>query len=88
MARVLLLPWMKTKRYGLEKARRFADWQKSTGERVASILQSENMNAEKTGKNEIGFAHRPNRAEGMRKYVDYSNKINSKLMRGSESNVR
>lgn len=62
------------KRYGLEEARRFADWQKSTVELVADILQSEDIDAEKTGRNEIGFAHRPNRTEGMRKYVEYSNK--------------
>ena len=53
---------------------RFADWQKSTVELVADILQSEGIDAEKTGQIKIGFAHRPNRAEGMRRYVEHSNK--------------
>ena len=61
------------KRYGREEARRFADWQKSTVDLVADILRSENIDAEKTGQNEIEFAHRPNRAEGLREYVEYSN---------------
>ena len=62
------------RRFGLAEAIRFADWQKSTVELVADILQSEGTDAEKTGQTEIGFAHRPNRAEGMRRYVEHSNK--------------
>ena len=62
------------RRFGLAEARRFADWQKSTVELVADILQSEGIDAEKTGQTEIGFAHRPNRAEGMRRYVEHLNK--------------
>lgn len=62
------------RRFGLAEARRFADWQKSTVELVAELLQSEGIDAEKTGRSEIGFAHRPNRAEGMRRYVEHSNR--------------
>ena len=62
------------KRYGLDEAKRFMGWQKGTVELVADILQSENIDADKTGTNEIGFAHKPNRATGMAKYIAHSNK--------------
>ncbi len=61
--------------YGLEETKRFIGWQQSTVELVAEILQSENIDAEKAGSNEVGFAHKANRAKGLKEYADHSNKV-------------
>ncbi len=62
------------RRYGLEETRRFLAWQTSSTRLVAEILQVENIDADKTGKLEIGLAHKARRMKGIRDHVAYMNK--------------
>ena len=69
-----LAPDALAKRYGLAETKRFLDWQHSTVELVSEILETEKIDADKTGRVLIGMAHKANRAVGLRNYADYANK--------------
>jgi glycine/D-amino acid oxidase-like deaminating enzyme len=62
------------KRVGMEETKRFSAWQADAIDLVDQILTEENIDADKVGSGEVGFAHKPSRVAGMREDVDYMNK--------------
>ena len=62
------------KKFGLAETKRFYKVQREATETVATILEAESIDADKTGSSLICFAHKLNRVEKLQKTVEYVKK--------------